>query len=286
MGSSRGADSSHPSLETPETSLPSMPPYVVAKEFEQSKLFEKMKQQEPKKARLFWTPSRAANTRTKELVSKLRKLGVDASREAYLELSKSHTSAWEISTVWCSGLKKRPSSLDESFLGVAACELWKRYCPERPSVEMLDDSMQEGYKLMMQGQAPAACDRWAAVWEVLHPRLQPEMLTCDSATVVFEGTQSLFNWVQDYTLELHNAALDEPRYAEVGVRLCEQVLAQFRSETGLFHLNFRADLGELHYLAGRAEEGERVLRALIHDHPDSAVGYARLAELLAFGARP
>jgi len=31
-------------------------------------------------------------------------------------------------------------------LSLAACELWKRWCPQRPSVEMLDDAMQEGYR--------------------------------------------------------------------------------------------------------------------------------------------
>ncbi len=39
-------------------------------------------------------------------------------------------------------------------------------------------------------------------------------------------------------------------------------------------------------MAGQAEEGERVLLALIHDHPDRAAGYARLADLLGYGARP
>ena len=282
----RSEGSSHNSLEATQSPLASMPPYVVAKEFDGSKLFEEMKQREPKRARLFWTPSRAASVGTQELVDRLRKLGVDPSQDAYLELSKNRTSAWEISVLWRSRVKRRPSSHDEIFLGVVACELWKRYCPERPSVEMLDDWMQEGYELAMQRQLPQACDRWAKVWGVIQPRLRPQMLTCDSTTAVFEGTQSLFNWVQDYAEELHNAAIDEPRYAEAGVRLCEQVLAQFHTETGLFHLNFRADLGEFYYMAGQAEEGERVLLALIHDHPDRAAGYARLADVLAYGTRP
>jgi hypothetical protein len=281
----RSEGSSQSSFEPSGGSPGPMPAYVVARIFERSEEFEDMKRRNPERARLFWTPSRAAGLGTEELVAGLRKLGVDPSREAYLALASNRTSAWEISNVWRRA-NERLSRHESDFLGIAACELWKRYCPERPSVEMLDDWMQEGYELMMQGQGPQACDRWSAVWEVIQPRLQAEMLTCDSAASVFHGTQSLFNWVQDYEMELHNAAIGEPRYAEAGARLCEQVLAQFRGETGLFHLNFRADLGEFHYLAGRAEEGESVLLALIHDHPDRAAGYARLADLLAPGARP
>ncbi len=60
------------------------------------------------------------------------------------------------------------------------------------------------------------------------------------------------------------------------------MLEQFRDEGGLFTLNFRADLGEFLFLASRPREGERVLRQLIEDEPDSAIGYARLATLLGY----
>jgi hypothetical protein len=216
----RSEGSSHGSLEATSGGSPGpLPAYVIARIFERSEEFEEMKRREPERARLFWTPSRAAKLGTEELVARLRKLGVDPSPEAYLELAKDRSFAWEISAVWRSRVKKQLSRHEEDFLGIAACELWKRYCPERPSVEMLDDWMQEGYGLMLQGQRPQACDRWAAVWEVIQPRLQAEMLTCGSAAAVFDGTQLLFNWVQDYAMELHNAAIGEPRYAEVGVRL-------------------------------------------------------------------
>ena len=69
------------------------------------------------------------------------------------------------------------------------------------------------------------------------------MSTTRQATVVFDGSQCLFNWVQDFALELHNAALAERRYAGIGVQLCEEVLAHFPGEDDLFLENFRADLG-------------------------------------------
>jgi len=166
---------------------------------------------------------------------------------------------------------------------------YKKCCIEKdlrksPSIEMLDDGMQEGYDFMMNGNGAQACDCCWPLWEIIRSRLDPEMRTCESASSVFKGTQELFNWVQDFALELHNAAVDETRYAEIGVRLCQDVLTQFRDEKGLFHLNFRADLGEFYYMASRPEEGERVLLDLIRDHPDHAAGYARLADILAYGA--
>jgi hypothetical protein len=263
-----------------------IPPYAVAKSFERSEQFAEMKRREPARASFFWTPSRVAALETEELLTRLRKLGVDPSCNAYRVLAQNRFSAWEVSDVWRTKLRKRLSRHDKDFIGVASCELWKRYCPDRPSIEMLDDGMQKGYRFMMSGNAAQACDRWSEVWEVIRPRLRPDMRTCDSASVVFAGTQVLFDWLQDFALELHNAALDDARYADTGVQLCEGVLSQFPDESELFCLNFRADLGEFYYLAGRPQEGERVLLDLIHDHPDRAAGYARLSDILANGARP
>lgn len=153
--------------------------------------------------------------------------------------------------------------------------------PGEPSVAW----MQEGYDLAMSGYGARACERWWQVWEIIRSRLRPEMRTCQSASVVFDGPQPIHDWVQDFALELYNAALDDDRHAETGVRLCEEVLSQFPDESELFQLNFRADLGQFHYLAANREEGERVLLELIEDHPDRAAGYARLADILGYGVR-
>jgi hypothetical protein len=257
---------------------------VVAKTFEGSREFELMKRLDPERAGLFWTLDRVAALETGEIVGRLAELGANGSREPFLELAAERTSAWTVSDEWLAGIDKPLSRHEQDFVGIAACELWKRFCPERPSLEMLDDWMQDGYDLSETGQGPEACDRWWSVWEVIHSRLTPEMRTCYSASPVFDGTQSIQNWVQDFQMELYNAARVEVRYARMGARLCEQVLARFTGDEGLFIRNFRAELGEFYYMEGRHDGGERVLMDLIRDHPDRAIGYASLANLLAHGA--
>jgi hypothetical protein len=263
-----------------------MTAYVIAKLFEDSEQLARMQRLEPEKARLFWTPRKVAARSTEEILDQLRTLDIDASREAYLALTEERTSAWAISEQW-RGTAARPLSRHaKDFMGLAACELWKRYCPERPSIEMLDDRMQDGYRLASEGQGAMACDTWWEIWQAIRSRLRPEMSTTQRAAAVFDGTQCLFNWVQDFALELHNTALKERRYARIGVQLCEEVLAHFPGEDELFRTNFRADLGEFHFLAGANAEGERVLLELIRDHPDCAAGYARLSDLLGYGPTP
>jgi hypothetical protein len=264
----------------------SMPPYVLAKEFENSEHFAEMKRSAPAQARLFWTPSRVAALDTNAILRRLARFRIVTNLEDFRSFAETFTSAWSVSGVWRAKLGPDLSRHDDDFLGLAACELWKRYCPDVPSIEMLDDWMQEGYGFMMDGNAARACDLWSAVWEVIRLRLKPTMRTCDQASSIFDGTQCLFNWIQDYCLELSNAALDNPRYATDGIRLCEDVLAQFVDESHLFHRNFRTDLGQFHFLAGCPKDGEHVLLEVIRDYPNTAVGYARLADMLAYGVRP
>jgi len=261
-------------------------PYVLAKNFERSDLFAEMIRSEPRRAGLFWTPSRVAALETDTIVQRLARLGIVTTLEDFEIFAESFTSAWSVSNLWRAKFSEgRLPRHDDDFLGIAACQLWKRYCPNTPSVEMLDDWMQDGYRSMMGGDAARACDLWSAVWDVVRSRLKPTMRTCDQASSVFDGTQCLFNWIQDYCLELTNAAVAAPRYATDGIRLCEHVLGQFVDESPLFLRGFCTDLGLFHFLAGNIEDGQRVLLGVIRDNPDRAVGYARLADLLAYGPR-
>lgn len=219
-------------------------PYVLAKMFESSDEFNEMLRQRPEKARRYWTPGRLADFDTDQIVEGLSGLGLDGSRETFLRLATTTTSAWLVSEQWSAVLGHREvSRFDRDFVGLAACELWKRYCPERPSIEMLDDWMQDGYRRMMVQDSRGACEVWWKVWEVVEARLTPEMTSTTKAAAVFEGTQCLFNWVQDFAVELTNAGHQEPRWATFGARFCRQVLAQFPEESELTLFNFHLDLG-------------------------------------------
>ena len=90
----------------------------------------------------------------------------------------------------------------------------------------------------------------------------------------------LQNWTQDYCATLYNAALTDAATAKVGVSFCQGILLQFSDEDSHFLNNFKASLGEFHYLAAEAQEGEKILTDLINDYPQCAIGYAYLADML------
>ena len=79
---------------------------------------------------------------------------------------------------------------------------------------------------------------------------------------------------------MHTAALKDSAWAQMGASFCTQVLLQFPQEENLLGENFRASLGEFHYLAGNPAEGEKVLKELVADLPHRSVGYAYLSDML------
>lgn len=251
-------------------------PYVLTKLFASSDEFEAMKWTDPEKARTYWIPARLASMETEEIVARLTDLGVDGSKDEYLSRIGDRTSAWDVSSEWLQDVRHRLSDREQDFLGLASCELWKRYRPEYPSVEMLDDWMQEGYDFALDGHAEKACDRWWQVWETIRARLTPDITTIAGADAVFEGTQTVEDWIHDFDEALLNA----PSAANMGIRFLEDVLDRFPGEPETVRIGCLTDLGQLYCRAGRFEEGERLLADIIETHPDAAIGYARLSDVL------
>lgn len=88
---------------------------------------------------------KAARLETAEIVSRLERLGIDGHQTAFVALTDGRMSAWSIGKVCIEDLSAPPRTGDEDFICLAACELWKRYCPDHPSMEMVDDWVTEGY---------------------------------------------------------------------------------------------------------------------------------------------
>jgi hypothetical protein len=230
------------------------------------------------------TIAQAAALSDTELLDRLRPFCIETDTERFRAAAQDTDSAWEIGQRWARGVHRELTVIETDFLGLAACELWKRWCPEPPSVEMLDDWVWDGYVEREQGHDGPAVDLWLRAWDHLRGRFTPEMRQCGAAERVFNGTQALFYWTQDLSDALLDAARDDRRYAAVAVRYTREILSQFTLEGMTYLQVFRTDLAEAHFLSGQPQEGEAVCRALLAEFPFSACGYVTLAEALVYPA--
>lgn len=225
-----------------------------------------------------WTIKKVASMSTEAIEAQLTAYGVHHTRERFLHLAEGRTSAWPISDEWIATDPVTCRGKEEDFLGLAACELWKRYLPDRPSTEMIDDWMQDGYTLQGEHKLTEACDIWWNVWCTLRPRFTPEMTTMDATTAVFSGLQSVFNWSQDFETELGNAARKDVSYAAKGCQYCTEWIAQFPDENDGMQVNFHRALASFHFCVGETTEAAATLHSIVERWPQSFWGYIALAD--------
>lgn len=212
-----------------------------------------------------WTIAKVAALSTEAIEERLRRMGVRYTREDFLASTAGRRSAWSIADLWRERDPVTCQGQEEDFLGLAACELWKRLAPAVPSMEMLDDWMQDGYALVEQRDEAAACDRWWRVWCLLVPWFDSTMRDVHEADEAFQGFQSIFNWCQDFEAQLQSAAQRDRYYAAIGRRYCEEFIGQFTDADDLLQVNFRRALARFHFGLGDTAAGEATLREIVEE---------------------
>jgi tetratricopeptide (TPR) repeat protein len=254
-------------------------PYVLIKMRDDPRLIETAQPQERAGLLRLWRASKVSAMATNEIERRLGQLGVPYDPARFMEMTRGHDSAWEISEGWSEGLPAL-SLADRDFLGLAACELWRRLVPERPSLEMIDDWVCEGYAYSARKNPAAALAAWWKAWEALRPRLTPAMKnTQDAGEGLFPGmSQCLSNWCVDFRLEAVNGALKDRQCGEIGIQFIQEALARLPEEDNDRDLS--GDLGMVYFAVGRDTEGEQLCQQLIRDHPDWAVGYVTWSDEL------
>ena len=228
-----------------------------------------------------WTFAKLAARTTEEIEEQLGAYGVAYARADFLALAEARTTAWSISDVWRARdpITCRGKELD--FLGMAACVLWERLLPERPSAEMLDDLMQEGYLHIEDNRVSEGCDRWWRVWNLLRGRLPPSVRTVAEAERMFPGRQVLSNWFQDLELHFGDEAARDPERARRGLQLVDAWLEQFTEEGEALTRPMVGARGWFLLALGESARGEAVLESVIERWPDAAQGYLDLADQYA-----
>src|SRR5262245_61137634 len=85
------------------------------------------------------------------ILGKLASLGLGMDRDEFLRRTRSYLSAQEMAEAVYADPAQRLSDADMDWVWIAFTCLWERWSPERPSFEMIDDRMQEGYKALARG---------------------------------------------------------------------------------------------------------------------------------------
>jgi len=134
-------------------------PYVLIKLRDDPRLLEGFGATERAGLLGSWRASTLAAMPAESIEGRLVQMGIPYDPARFGALTRTEASAWKIAERWA-GQVPSPGRADRDFLGLAACELWRRRFPEHPSLEMMDDWMCEGYAFSAQKQPAAALEAW------------------------------------------------------------------------------------------------------------------------------
>lgn len=228
-----------------------------------------------------WTPSKVRILSTETIIEKLKLGGIEFDKNEFLKECQKQNYAWKVSKIWSKQLISAPDRNFNDFVGLTSCILWERLCKDKVSYEMLDDWMQEGYKYNNTIDEDKACDIWWKVWCTYKKLFNRPNITMKEIDSDFNGSQSFFNWCQDFEITLSNASIDNKKYAEMGINFFSEFLDFLPKTDDLIIKNFTSGLGEMYCKAGHQEKGEEIMKNLIKDFPDKVVGYVGLESVLA-----
>jgi len=201
-----------------------------------------------------------------ELLAKLRSFNLEIDRAGLERKCERALSAEEIARPLMDQSGSRGQESDWIWICVAT--LWRRWFPDQPCFEELDDKMQAGYELLASRDVVAACRIWLEAWNDVVRLLDKAALeSIEDFDRRFRGTQSLFNWIQDLESELWNAGLEERQFLSERIALCEEGLRRFRSDADLMTENWRRALAESYFELGKAEKAEALYREWLDTDP-------------------
>jgi len=206
-----------------------------------------------------------------ELLAKLRSFGIEID-QAWLERECERAlSAQEIAGPLMSTNRQGQES---DWIWICVASLWRRWLPEQPSFEELDDKMQAGYERLESSGAVEACRIWLEAWnDVVRLLDKAGIESIEEFDERFRGTQSLFNWIQDLEAELWNASLKDRQFLTARIVVCEEGLRRFPSDDELLTENRRRALAESYFELGESDKAEALYQNWLKADPGWGWGW-------------
>jgi len=211
------------------------------------------------------------------LADKLRLLGLTEFDRQWLDqYSRKFPSAQELATALTKHGGLDVPGMQEDWVWIALVCLWERWFPDRPNFEMLDDRMQAGYQADRRDQPVETAQIWLQVWRGVEQLMEDfDIETMEEFDGCFGGTNSVFNWVQEFSSALNRAALTDRGFARERVDLCRTVLALAeRTERDRSLIpGFRRDLAGSHADLDDYETVDRLYIQWLRDDPQWGWGW-------------
>ncbi|KXB01900.1 hypothetical protein AKJ44_01920 [candidate division MSBL1 archaeon SCGC-AAA261F17] len=239
-----------------------------------SKVYKEVTAEEPSERDTHWKMEGIRDLSTEQIIQKLRHFGVEFSEERFLKDVKNLYSPGKLADHWMEIHPVTAKGFDEDFIWMAATILWERLAPNVVNSEQINEAMQKGYDLMAENNTREGCEKWLETWGLIREVTPPEVTTLGEIDGILRMTQSVFNWCQDFEMELRNAGRRDKKYYRELIDYVNEFFSTFPDhENELIDLNMRRAEADSYFELGEFARGEEKYEELTERHPNNVYGY-------------
>jgi hypothetical protein len=199
-----------------------------------------------------WNLNKVRKMSTSEIIEKLESLHVDFEIERFKEQAQNYISAIQLAEDHYYIQNFQAQDQDEDFIWLAIIELWNRIIPEKYNMEMIDDLIQEGYDDIENRNYRDGMEKWEKAWNMIVSIVPPHIKSVkDADKFIPILTQCIFNWCQDFEMELANAALEDASFHLKRIKYCKDFCRIFpNSDDSIIKNMLRAEAESYAELGG------------------------------------
>lgn len=247
-----------------------------------------------------WNPKNVSAMSTEDIIAQLRAFGVEFDHEQFM---RDVQGAYSVVTIGDNFQESSMAVLEpgNQFFFVSAAEiLWEHLAPDVPRAEQLTDDVDEGYDFVEDGDSVGAVEQWLVVWEQFKHLLDVKaqyhrssstsltkkikqlfkhesdtMKSVEEAGIAFASITPLEVWLEEVSMELANAGLEDVSWYSKRLHFLEEVLQRFPKSNAEFLCAMHRDEAETYFRLGNAAEGERLFQSLVQEYPDDVWHYIR-----------
>lgn len=169
-----------------------------------------------------WTLKKVSKMSTLEIIEKLESMNIDFETERFKKQAQNYISAIQLAEDHYYTQNFQAPGQDEDFIWLAIIELWNRIIPEKCNMEMIDDLIQDGYEDIENQNCRDGMEKWEKAWNMIISIVPPHIKSVtDADKFIFGLTQSIFNWCQDFEIELGNAGMEDDSYHMKRIKYCQ-----------------------------------------------------------------
>lgn len=185
-----------------------------------------------------WNQKKLKEMSTLEIIEKLKSLNVKFDIEQFKKQVVNYISAIQLAEDHYYSQNYQAQGKEEDFIWLAIIELWNRIAPQRFNMEMIDDLMQEGYEDIDNRDYRNGIEKWEKAWSIIKNIVPSNIKSVSEADKFIPVlTQLIYNWCQDFEIELTNAAMEDNSYYEKRIKYCQEFLLTFPDSDKLIMQN-------------------------------------------------